>query len=89
MIISKRKEVTESLIAQGYTGKYPRFFNETTSILVTEEHPFTLSVLEYENYGFRLQFMVSETREKAQFLNQGFFKGKENKGWIAKDITLF
>lgn len=88
MIASRRREVTESLIAHGYAGKYPRFSKETTSILVTEEHPFTLSVLEYENYGFRLQFMVSETREQARFLNQGFFEGKGNKGWIAKDLNL-
>ena len=87
MIASKRKEATESLISQGYSGKYPRFSKGSTSILVTEEHPFTLSILEYENYGFRLQFMVSETREKAQFLNQGFFKEKENKGWIVKDLN--
>ena len=84
MIASRRREVTESLIAEEYTGTYPRFSKRTTSILVTEEHPFTLSVLEYENYDFRLQFMVSEMNEQALFLNQGFFKGKENKGWIAK-----
>ena len=88
MIASRRREVTESLIAHGYSGEYPRFSKGTTSILVTEEHPFTLSVLEYENYGFRLQFMVSETREQARFLNQGFFEGKGNKGWIAKDLNL-
>lgn len=88
MIASKRKEATELLIAQGYAGTYPRFSKGTTSILITEEHPFTLSVLEYENYGFRLQFMVSETNEKSHFLNQGFFKGMGNKGWIAKDINV-
>ena len=87
MIASKRKEATESLISQGYNGKYPRFSKGTNSILITEEHPFTLSVLEYENYEFRLQFMVSETSEKACFLNQGFFEGTGNKGWIAKNIN--
>ena len=72
-IAKSRQDVTKSLLCKGFTGEYPRFSKENVSVLAAEEHPFTLSVLEYENYGFRIQFMVSET-------------GKSPRRWIAKSV---
>lgn len=88
-IAASRREINETLMKKGFVGEYPRFSLGNRSLLVTEEHPFTLSALEYENYEFRIQFMVSETAEKAKYLNQGFFedaKGK-NRSWIAKSVN--
>lgn len=73
MIIQSRQEVVDALLSKGFIGEYPRFSKENISVLVAEEHPFTLSVLEYENYGFRIQFMVSDT-------------GKSPRRWIAKSV---
>lgn len=88
-IMEARHSVSEALTAKGYVGEYPRFSLGNRSLLVTEEHPFTLAALEYENYEFRIQFMVSETLSPSRYLNQGFFedaKGK-NRGWIAKSVN--
>ena len=85
-IVESRQEITKDLLCKGFVGKYPIFLKGHVSVLVTEEHPFTLSVLEYENYGFRMQFMVSETSGEGKYLNQGFFKGTGNHGWIAKSV---
>ena len=85
-IVELRQEITKDLLCKGFVGKYPIFFKGHVSVLVTEEHPFTLSVLEYENYGFRMQFMVSETSGEGKYLNQGFFTGTGNHGWIAKTL---
>lgn len=88
---ASRQEVVDFLIGHGFSGEYPRYVNadKCMSVLVTEEHPFTLSALEYENYEFRLQFMVSETSGSSDYLNQGFFMDSDcgkNKGWIAKSV---
>jgi len=92
-----RHKVSDTLHSKGFVGEYPRFtkvttsctddrFSKCVSILVTEEHPFTLAALEYENYEFRIQLMVSETASKARYLNQGFFEGNGNKGRIVKSL---
>lgn len=85
---AKRALVIASLVDKGFVGEYPRFSKGNVSVVVTEEHPFTISMLEYDNYDFRIQLMVSETDGTAKFLNQGFFKGSskgiKNRGWIAK-----
>ena len=94
LIDKTRWKITDALLEKGFTGKYPRFMrriddtdvivsNRTTfmSVLVTEEHPFTLAALEYENYDFRIQMMVSEVPDNSAIsiddmnyhLNQGFF----------------
>jgi len=99
MIDKTRLEVTESLVKKGFDGEYPRFVKcvgnkdgivsgrtRFTSVLVTEEHPFTLSALEYENYDFRIQLMVSETSNEVCYLNQGFFDGNHNKSQIVKSV---
>lgn len=85
-ITTARSEISDTLISNGFVGEYPRFSKANVSILVTEEHPFTLSALEYENYEFRLQLMVSETSKEMRFLNQGFFNGNDNRGWIVKSV---
>lgn len=85
-IVKTKQEVANTLLKKGFVGEYPRFVNRHLSVVVTEEHPFTLSVLEYANYGFRMQYMVSETPLQPAFLNQGFFEGRKNHGWIVKNI---
>ena len=56
-------------------------------VLVMEEHPFTISELEYENYGFKIQYMISEVDDvkNEYLLNAGFFAGKGRRGWIEKE----
>lgn len=95
-VVKMRQEVTDALMAKGFVGEYPRFVktakdsDNTVSVLVTEEHPFTLAALEYENYGFRMQMMVSEVSgqvyDDVYYLNQGFFTGNCNRGWIVKSL---
>ena len=87
MIRRKRAEVQEKMTFAGYTGTYPRFHKENRQVLVMEEHPFTISELEYENYGFKIQYMISELDDmkKEYPLNAGFFSGKGRKGWIEKE----
>ena len=91
-IMNTRKEISDALLAKGFTGEYPRFVKGNTSVLVTEEHPFTLATLEYENYDFRIQMMVSEVSGcdcgSMLHLNQGFFKDSsgKNRGRIAKSM---
>ena len=83
-------EAPEKFCAKGFEGKYPLFHNANLQVLVMEEHPFTITELEYENYGFKLQYMVSETAEPntEHLLNAGFFEGKGNRGWIAKELEF-
>ena len=87
MIRRKRAEVQEKMTFAGYTGTYPRFHKENRQVLVMEEHPFTISELEYENYGFKIQYMISELDDmkKEYPLNAGFFAGKGRRGWIEKE----
>ena len=84
----KRVEVQKKMISDGYTGTYPLFCKENRQVLVMEEHPFTISELEYENYGFKIQYMISEMDDvkKGHLLNAGFFAGKGRRGWIEKEI---
>ena len=44
-------------------------------VVAAEEHPFTVFGLEYADFTFRIQFMVSETREPQRIWNAGFFEG--------------
>lgn len=90
VIKQKREEVAEKLYSKGFEGQYPLLCRENLQVLVMEEHPFTITELEYENYGFKLQYMVSETAEpnRENLLNAGFFKGKGNRGWIAKELDF-
>ena len=86
-ILGKRIEVDRILHEKGYQGSYPVYEKGTTQIVVTEEHPFTKEEFEYEDYEFRIKFMVSEVkkRQRNTYLS-GFFRGKGRNGWIAEDI---
>lgn len=69
---------------------------EFAPFLAMEEHPFT--VLESDQFKFRIQFMVSETRRRGtkkgnanpdqSLLNPGFFKKKGNRGMIVKKMDF-
>lgn len=85
-----RAEVAEMLHSKDFEGKYPLFHKENLQVLVMEEHPFTITELEYENYGFKIQYMVSETSKPnaEHLLNAGFFAGKGYRGWIAKELDF-
>ena len=39
-----------------------------------EEHPFT--IMEWEDYRFRIRLMVSEAEEEHAGINAGFFNGR-------------
>ena len=56
--------------------------SEHLSVCVTEEHPFT--ILESEDFKFKIQLMISECREKHPRKNAGFFKGYQRKGKIKR-----
>lgn len=97
-IRTERRRVTEILHQKGYTGTYPDFQRADRFVAVTEEHPFT--ILEAEDYPFRIQFLVSESTGRKLGRNSGksgknssqpgrksgFFKGKGRRGWIENDI---
>ena len=78
----ERSKVTEALHKEGFTGEYPLFRRAGMEVLAAEEHPFT--ILETDDYRFRIRFMVSEypVHKKPTGINFGFFKGKGHKGYI-------
>lgn len=69
-----RAGVERQLHAAGFHGAYPRFCRENRSILVVEEHPFT--VMEAEDFIFRIHLMVTEVKKR------GFFKGRVKRSII-------
>lgn len=78
-----REKVNLELKSQGFMGSYPEYEKGTTKIIVTEEHPFT--IMEWDHYKFKIQFMVSECKKPIKNKrNSGFFKGRGRKGWIEK-----
>lgn len=85
-IAAKRDEITAKLLKAGYGGEYPLFTKGYRQLLAAEEHPFTLSEMEYKDFEFRIRFMVSECRKPPKYLCQGFFRGLGNKGYIEEDI---
>ncbi len=56
-----RTQFTEKLYADGFTGKYPNFQKDDIQLLAIEEHPFTISELEYENFDFKIRGMINES----------------------------
>ena len=78
----ERTKVTEALHKEGFTGEYPLFRRAGMEVLAAEEHPFT--ILETDDYRFRIRFMVSEypAHKQPKGINFGFFKGKGHKGYI-------
>jgi len=82
----ERDFVSRKLEDMGFSGVYPLFYKGTTQILAMEEHPFV--VMESEQYHFRIQFMVSEARLSSGKINEGFFRKKGNRGWIAQNLEF-
>lgn len=81
-IREKRSRVEQELNMQGFSGEYPLFQKENEMILATEEHPFT--VLESEDFSFRIQLMVSKMKDAKPALNAGFFDGNDRSGTIVE-----
>lgn len=81
-IREKRSRVEQELQMQGFSGQYPLFLKENEMILATEEHPFT--VLESDDFSFRIQLMVSKTKDTNPTLNAGFFDGNDRSGTIVE-----
>lgn len=81
-IQTERDKAADALYAQGFTGAYPLFRKPGMEVLAAEEHPFT--ILETDDYRFRIRFMVSEypVRETPKGVCSGFFKGRGRKGYI-------
>lgn len=86
-ILKRRTEADRILKGKGYHGIYPEYEKENVQVVVTEEHPFTKEEFEYEDYEFRIKFMVSEVKMRNQngYLS-GFFAGKGRHGWIAEHV---
>ena len=82
----KRRAVSRKLQEKGFTGSYPFFRKDSMQILAMEEHPFTL--LEAEDFSFRIQFMVSVSKKDSERYNGGFYKGRQNRGWIEKNLDF-
>ena len=76
----KRRQVEKELHSCGYVGHYPEYHKKNTHVLVTEEQPFTM--LEWDDFHFRQQLMVSKSRGKRQGRNAGFFRGFGRSGKI-------
>lgn len=79
----KRNEIRAKLIGDGYTGMYPVFHKGRKCIVAMEEHPFTIQSMDYEDFHFRIQFMVSESEREIP--NAGFFEGN---GTVIEKINL-
>lgn len=84
MILEKRNQIHKKMLEKGYEGTYPEYQKEDTYVLVTEEQPFTL--MEYPNYGYRVQFMASKCGKLSKInRNCGFFKGRGRQGFILSE----
>ncbi len=72
-----RKGLSKQLLQLGFCGEYPLFQKGNLQILAMEEHPFT--ILEAQDFQFRIQLMESETPNACSGLNAGFFDRKGNR----------
>ena len=78
-----RQQIESELHEKGFEGIYPQYTKGNIHVLVTEEHPFT--IMEWDHYKFKLQFMVSKCEAPiVNKRNSGFFRGPKRKGWIVK-----
>ena len=84
----KRKEIHAKMLEDGFEGMYPEYYKKQMQITVTEEHPFTVSMLEFEDFVFRVQFMVSKCGKHVKIgKNCGFFRGLGRIGQIEREET--
>lgn len=84
-IQSERDSVTKLLTDHGFSGTYPHFQRGDLQVTAAEEHPFTH--LDWDDFKFRIQFMVSQCPSDAAYINSGFFRGPGRKGKIVKNLT--
>lgn len=85
----KREKIHKVLLEKGFHGTYPEYRREGMQVIATEEHPFTLSMMEFDDFGFRVQFMVSECgKVQENKKNCGFFRGKDRRGYILSEEEL-
>lgn len=78
----KRHEVEKEMLKRGYEGHYPEYTKKHEYVVVTEEHPFTL--LEWEDYTFHQQLMISKNPGRKPRRNAGFFRGIGRSGRIVE-----
>ena len=82
----KRKEIHVKMLEDGFEGTYPEYYKKRMQITVAEEHPFTVSMLEFENFVFRVHFMVSKCGKHVKIRkNCGFFRGLGRIGKVEKE----
>lgn len=86
-IHDQRIKLENDLHKKGYEGKYPRFKKGKTDIIVMEEHPFTTTMLEWDDYRYKQQLMISECKFGKGGLNAGFFNGIGRNGRIVEYYT--
>ncbi len=55
-----RREFSEIMRLRGCSGSYPLFEEDGKKLLATEELPFTIPELDYEDYEFRIQLVYPE-----------------------------
>ena len=73
---SMREEIQNGFIAKGFQGEYPKFEKGNLQVLAMEEHPFT--IMEWDHYKFKVQFMVSKCEAPVvNGRNIGFFRGRK------------
>lgn len=84
-IKEKRKALEQELLQKGYTGKYPVFSKKNTTVRVMEEQPYVTAILEWDDYKYKQQLMISEcSLKKYDGINAGFFKGIGRHGRIVQ-----
>ena len=84
-IKEKRKALEQELLQKGYTGKYPVFSKKNTTVRVMEEQPYVTAILEWDDYKYKQQLMISECSAKRyDGINAGFFKGIGRHGRIVQ-----
>jgi hypothetical protein len=84
-IKEKRKALEKELLQKGYTGKYPVFSKKNTTVRVMEEQPYVTAILEWDDYKYKQQLMISEcSSKKYDGINAGFFKGIGRHGRIVQ-----
>ena len=55
-----RRQMAESMHAEGYVGEYPRFTKGKISAWAMEEHPFTVQALDYDGFSFGIRLLSWE-----------------------------
>lgn len=84
-IKEKRKALEQELLQKGYCGKYPVFSKKNTTVRVMEEQPYVTAILEWDDYKYKQQLMISEcSLKKYDGINAGFFKGIGRHGRIVQ-----